>query len=199
MSRLDRWTRHLLESEARKRGVSDPESLSRAELLRVIMQGEEGLRGGARKLVGSLLGGAALGFFGKAPPRPSLTHDTRPPPAAEKPRALALSYEGPSRISLLRKHTELQLSWQVSELAIGRARSVLGPRGELAVRVITVHADDTVKSRTDEHGPVAASGEWSLHLPSVDAHCVGSIGVRDGERFVSIAHDSSRASRSDAA
>lgn len=119
-----------------------------------------------------------------APPAPQLS-------AANAPAAVSGT---PSTIAMKREHTELRLSWQVNDADAQRARALLGHHGELALRVVTVRADPAkiVKSEITEHGPLAASGAWTLLLPGPDANCVSAIGVRHGERFVSIVHESSR-------
>ena len=222
VSRIERWTRNLLEAEAKKRGVRDAELRSRAELLRAIVQHDYGTRQSlrnARKLVSTLIdtASAARGMFGKshappppraiqAPPAPTPLAAAAPqiqrapepaaaPPPAPQPSAVAQS---PSRIALKRDHAELELTWQVNDADAQRARALLGHPGELALRVVTVRPDPDkiVQSEITEHGPLNASGAWTLLLPTPDANCVGAIGVRHGERFVSIAHESSRVSAS---
>lgn len=216
MSRIERWTRQLLESQARKRGVMAPEARSRAELVSAILRHDyasnHSLRN-ARKLVGNLLETASqLGELiqpetrPSAPPGHKLPRPTpRPEPAVLPPTAAtiipppsAASPEPelqPTRLTQERQHAELKLHWQVSEQAAERARALLGSQGELALRVVSVRPDAQriVQSEVTEHGPVEARGEWSLLLPSADVHCVSAIGVRHGDRFVSIAHESSRA------
>ena len=73
VSRIERWTRNLLEAEARKRGVRDAELRSRAELLRAIFQHDYGTRQSlrnARKLVTTLIdtANAVLPLFGAHAP-----------------------------------------------------------------------------------------------------------------------------------
>jgi hypothetical protein len=55
------------------------------------------------------------------------------------------------------------------------------------------HPTQVVQSEVSEHGPISQAGAWKLVLPSEDTHAVGSVGMRHGERFVSIVHQSSRA------
>ena len=217
MSRIERWTRNLLEAEARKRGVRDAELRSRAELLRAIFQHDYGTRQSlrnARKLVTTLIdtANAVLPLFGAHAPtplqerprmQPAAKSHPLPVPAAGRAPAPQLTAPtkpeevpaAPSRIAIKRDRAELQLSWQVNDADTERARKLLGHRGELALRVVTVRADPStiVKSEITEHGPLTASGAWTLLLPTTDANCVSAIGIRHGERFVSIVHDSSRA------
>ncbi len=83
-----------------------------------------------------------------------------------------------------------RLRWDVSEDGQRRARAVLGHDGELAVRLVTIRPDPdrVVRSEITEHGPVHASGEWTADLVEGTARCLATIGLRDGNRFVSIAH-----------
>jgi hypothetical protein len=93
-----------------------------------------------------------------------------------------------------REARTLHLRWRVSEQGADRARILLGMRGELAVRIVSVRADEdhVVHSEVTEHGPIDSSGEWTAQLESADTHCVSAIGLRSAGRFVSIVHCSSR-------
>jgi hypothetical protein len=75
------------------------------------------------------------------------------------------------------------------------AQRLLGGPGELSLRIVCVQADpaQVVRSSVTEHGPLDANGVWSWTLPGPETHCVGAVGVRHGDRFISIAHQSSRA------
>jgi hypothetical protein len=234
VSRIDRWTRQVLEEQARKRGVVTPESLSSAELVREIAERSyemrDGLRDNARKIVETLR--SALPLFGRRTTSvKTLVTDTRPPAVwearggavdsaaelergssarsgaddarvssaragtAERKPADARSGDASTHITLQRREAELLLSWNVGEQAERRARELLGgARGELAVRIVCVHPEPSahVQSQISEHGPVEASGSWTVALPRADAQCVGAVGLRDGERFVSIVHETSR-------
>jgi hypothetical protein len=88
----------------------------------------------------------------------------------------------------------LHLRWRVSEQGADRARILLGMRGELALRIVSVRADadHVVRSEVTEHGPIDSTGEWTAQLESADTHCVSAIGLRSAGRFVSIVHCSSR-------
>lgn len=127
-----------------------------------------------------------------------------PAPAAtlpEPPRALRPS-QAPSGVWSSSKerltcegapHSGLLLRWTISDEGERRARAVLGlgdSDGELTVRLVSIRpdAERVVRSEITEHGPVAASGEWSPG-PLLDAErCVAAIGMRAGDRFVSIVH-----------
>jgi hypothetical protein len=82
----------------------------------------------------------------------------------------------------------------VSEQGADRARILLGMRGELALRIVSVRedADHVVHSEVTEHGPIESTGEWTAQLETADTHCVSAIGLRSAGRFVSIVHCSSR-------
>lgn len=220
MSLFNRWTRTVLESEARKRGIVAPQEASQPELLKNIVQHDyessHGLRDNARKIVGSWLGSAAAAALPRLKHRgapAALARDSQVPAAAAVPvarvsrqtpapaAAPARTIEGKNQLVLARNQAELQLTWDVSASATQRARSLLGEfsqQGELALRVVSVRPDlaTVVQSEVSEHGPVDPNGAWTLLLPSRDAHCVGSIGVRHGEHFISIVHESSRGNAS---
>jgi hypothetical protein len=202
VSRIERWTRQLLETEARKRGIRDPEVRSRPELLWAIAQHDYGARQSlrtARKLVGSIASAAqALPLLSRRGPMqpsslPMPEAEPGPQPSAAA-QAVAAPPVEPSRLQLRRAEGQLELSWQVNALDAQRARQLLGQHGELSLRIVCVQADPTqvVRSSVTEHGPLDARGAWTWVLPGPDAHCVGSVGVRSGDRFVSIAHESSR-------
>ena len=201
VSRIERWTRHWLETEARKRGIRDPEVRSRAELLWAIGQHDFGARQSlrtARKLVGSILEGAthALPLLSS---RRSQAAAKRVAPAFE-PSVSAPQLEAapvvaePSRLQLRREAGQLELTWRVNAQDTQRAQRLLGQPGELSLRIVSVQADPTqvVSSSVTEHGPLDPQGAWTWTLPGPETHCVGAIGVRHGDTFVSITHESSR-------
>ena len=90
-------------------------------------------------------------------------------------------------------HSGLLLRWAITHEGERRARAVLGVddgAGELTVRLVSIRpdAERIVRSEITEHGPVAASGEWAPG-PLLDTErCVAAIGMRAGDRFVSIVH-----------
>jgi hypothetical protein len=202
VSRIERWTRHLLEAEAHKRGIRDPEVRSRTELLFAIAQHDvsarprQGLRS-ARKLLGSIV--ESLPLLGSRSGHQAKQFSPPPIPAPE-PSAPSVSGSQltastePSRLQLRREAGQLELSWQVNPRDAQRARRLLGQHGELSLRIVCVQADpqEVVRSSVMEHGPLDPAGAWSWTLPGPDTHCVGSVGVRHGDQFVSIAHESSR-------
>lgn len=209
VSRIERWTRQWLENEARKRGIRDPDIRSRAELLWAIGQHDFGARQSlrtARKLVGSILEGASHALPLLSLRRGHADHadhaDTkRPTPAFEPshdPAQLEAAQDTapaqPSRLQLRREAGQLELTWQVNAQDRQRAQQLLGQPGELSLRIVSVQADPTqvVRSSITEHGPLDPNGAWTWTLPGPETHCVGAVGVRHGDRFVSIAHESSR-------
>jgi hypothetical protein len=196
VSRIERWTRHLLEAEAHKRGIRDPEARSRTELLWAIAQHDVSARNGlrsARRLVGSIVDALPL-----LPSRRSRDRQPSPlsipAPEAPQPSAALTESTEPSRLQLRREAGQLELVWQVNPLDAQRARRLLGQHGELSLRIVSVQADprQVVLSSVTEHGPLEPQGAWTWTLPGPDTHCVGAIGVRHGGQFVSIAHESSR-------
>jgi hypothetical protein len=200
VSRIERWTRHLLEAEAHKRGIRDPEARSQPELLWAIAQHDVSARQGlrsARRLVSSIVDALPLlSSRHKAKQSSPLPTAARQPSAiAPQPSAAQLSESTePSRLQLRREAGQLELTWQVNPLDAQRARRLLGQHGELSLRIVSVQADpeQVVRSSVTEHGPLEPVGAWTWTLPGPETHCVGSIGVRHGGQFVSIAHESSR-------
>ena len=88
LTRIERWTRDVLEHEARKRGIRDPEVRTHAELVRLILRHDyaspHSLRN-ARKLLGSLLETAGVTLRSYAPPVPQApVRERRPTPAATR-------------------------------------------------------------------------------------------------------------------
>jgi hypothetical protein len=87
----------------------------------------------------------------------------------------------------------LLLRWTITGEGERRARALLGlaeSDGELTVRLVAIRPDpdQVVRSEITEHGPVSASGQWSLAPLNDVARCVATVGLRAGDRFVSIVH-----------
>lgn len=183
-----------MEAEAHKRGIRDPEVRSRTELLFAIAQHDVSARPrqslrSARKLLGSIV--ESLPLLGSR----SSSHERQPSPLPIPVPTPELTVSTvPSRLQLRREAGQLELSWQVNPRDAQRARRLLGQHGELSLRIVCVQADPqhVVRSSVMEHGPLDPEGAWSWTLPGPDTHCVGSVGVRHGDQFVSIAHESSR-------
>ncbi len=79
--------------------------------------------------------------------------------------------------------------WRVDDEGLARGRELLGAKGALTLRVIRVlaHPDHSVESRQEDRRPLEASG-FAIIDSEPSAKIVASVGVADGERFVSIAH-----------
>lgn len=206
MSRIERWTRNLLETEARKRGIRDAEARSRTELFWAIAQHDYGARQSlrtARKLVGSIVDGLPLLSSRRSAerqpsPLPLSAREPSPQPTAAVAAPQLAASTVPSSLQLRREDGQLELSWQVNARDTQLAERLLGGPGELSLRIVCVQADaaEVVRSSVTEHGPLDPNGVWSWTLPGPDTHCVGAVGVRNGDRFISIAHQSSRAALS---
>jgi hypothetical protein len=120
------------------------------------------------------------------PEPPSATRPSQAPSGVWSSSKERLTCEGAPNSGLL-------LRWVITDEGERRARAVLGVSdadGELTVRLVSIRpdAERIVRSEITEHGPVAASGEWAPG-PLADAErCVAAIGMRAGDRFVSIVH-----------
>jgi hypothetical protein len=84
----------------------------------------------------------------------------------------------------------LLLRWSVTESGQLRAGAVLGQRGELALRIISIQPDPerVVRSQIIEHGPVGDHGEWRAPALPPGTRCFAAVGLRAGNRFVAIVH-----------
>jgi hypothetical protein len=84
----------------------------------------------------------------------------------------------------------LLVRWSVTEGGQLRAGAVLGERGELALRIISIQSDPerVVRSQITEHGPVGEHGEWRAPALAPGARCFAAVGLRAGNRFVAIVH-----------
>lgn len=88
------------------------------------------------------------------------------------------------------KREALLVSWKVTSRSIERARKVLGGEGTLAARLVVVARDRGAHVRSDtlEHGPIDDTGEHLFPSIPLGARCTASVGLRAGDRFVSVAH-----------
>jgi len=213
MRGFERWSRKWLETEAKKRGVAQPETSTRTGLFRAIVEYDANagtLRDQARKWLRSVFEapsallkglGSRAELVDRVPPAEpvgsvrSAANDPSESPTQSFTPVGGSPKDSATHLELKRAGGELSLSWQISSHATECAHKLLGEPGQLVLRVVSVrpHPTQVVQSEVSEHGPISHSGAWKLVLPSNDAHCVGSIGVRHGERFVSIVHQSSRA------
>jgi hypothetical protein len=84
----------------------------------------------------------------------------------------------------------LRVRWQVSDEGQARAQTLLGDRGELALRVVVIRPDsnNVVSSEITEHGPVASHGEWTTRRAPGGTRAFAAVGLRGDGRFVSIKH-----------
>ncbi len=81
----------------------------------------------------------------------------------------------------------IRLCWSISEGEIERARLLIDPDAVLCVRVVAFSPlrDDVLRQVQDRPG-VEPRGECDAGM--VDGRAIVSIGLRAGERFVSITH-----------
>ena len=81
----------------------------------------------------------------------------------------------------------IRLCWSLSEGEIERARTLIEPEAVLCVRVVAFSPlrDDVLRQVQDRPG-VEPRGECDAGM--VDGRAIVSIGLRSGERFVSITH-----------
>jgi hypothetical protein len=126
---------------------------------------------------------------GRAPRRPAAE---AAPPAASAVAAQQLT----PQVADDQLHCEgepssgLCLRWQVSDDGLRRARAVLGDVGELAIQLVDVRTDahQIVRTEITEHGPVGMRDTWTAPPRPTGARCVAAVGLRQGTRFVAIAH-----------
>ncbi len=81
----------------------------------------------------------------------------------------------------------VRLAWSISDAEIQRARGLIDSDGVLCVRVVAFSPlrDDVLRHVQDRPG-VEPQGECDVGM--VDGRAIVSIGLRAGERFVSIIH-----------
>jgi hypothetical protein len=83
---------------------------------------------------------------------------------------------------------EALVAWHVSEGALRRARSLAGNDASLVLRAIVLDlGEGGAPRRRVREEDVAAAGERMLQLEG-RSRVVAAVGVRAGDRFVSIAH-----------
>ncbi len=88
------------------------------------------------------------------------------------------------------RRDSLLVSWKVTERSVERARAVLGGDGTLTARLVVVARERGADVRADcvEQAPVDATGEHVFTPIPTGARCTASVGLRSGDRFVSVAH-----------
>jgi len=81
------------------------------------------------------------------------------------------------------------LVWRLDEADLGRGRALLGANGVLTLRVVQIvaHPDHSVESRREDRRPLEPAGWTRLDAPE-GARLVASVGLSEGERFVSVLH-----------
>lgn len=113
------------------------------------------------------------------------------PDASDSPEHIAAPPEAEDRVTWVCGQSDAALlRWHATAAGIRRARAVLGADGELALRVVVVAPDvrEIVRTQVVVHGPVDAAGELPATPAIEGARRVAAVGLRAGERFVSIAH-----------
>jgi hypothetical protein len=85
------------------------------------------------------------------------------------------------------EHAGIRLSWSVSEAEVARARAFTDADAVLCVRVVAFSPlrDDVLRQVQDRPG-VELRGDCDVGI--IDGRAIVSIGLRAGERFVSITH-----------
>lgn len=93
-------------------------------------------------------------------------------------------------VSLSVDASRVLVSWELDDVSVQRARRVLGAEGTLAARLVWVAPDATTLVRSDmrERRDVPSAGEWVIGELPEGARATASVGITDGERFISIAH-----------
>lgn len=92
-------------------------------------------------------------------------------------------------VAILGERGARAVTWRVEASGVARARALLGRDGELTLRIVTVevNVDHAVTSRSRDRGPIEARGFELLDVEP-GARIVISVGLRAGDRFVSIVH-----------
>jgi hypothetical protein len=119
-------------------------------------------------------------------------------PSSDAQAGTSRRYEGaesrPSNSSEVRglevvrtERAGIRLCWSISDSEIERARTLIDPDAVLCVRVVAFSPlrDDVLRQVQDRPG-VDSRGECDAGM--VDGRAIVSIGLRAGERFVSITH-----------
>lgn len=118
-------------------------------------------------------------------PRDSQPFTGRRDDGAESTRAGAGEIRG---LEVVRtERAGIRLCWSIAESDIDRARTLIDPDAVLCVRVVAFSPlrDDVLRHVQDRPG-VEPRGECDAGM--VDGRAIVSIGLRAGERFVSITH-----------
>lgn len=140
------------------------------------------------------------------PARPSAPPPPRPEaePVAAIPRAPAPMVAAPEFddedesdglagedeiVAVRASDRDLLLSWQIGDDCIRRGKLLLPDAGEIAVKLVYVHRAEGSDVRSEERERVVERmGEWLVADVPKDAWITASVGLRQGGRFVSLAH-----------
>jgi len=95
-------------------------------------------------------------------------------------------------VAILSERGVRAVVWRVDEAGLARARALLRAEGQLTLRIVTVEADAAlaVSNRSEDRGPIEQSG-FELLETGPGARLVVSVGLREADRFVSVAHTAS--------
>ena len=113
---------------------------------------------------------------------------TNPDAHARQSDALATSVNELRGLEVVRtERAGVHLTWSISESEIERARALIDSEAVLCVRVVAFSPlrDDVLRQVQDRPG-VEPRGECDAGM--VDGRAIVSVGLRSGERFVSITH-----------
>ncbi len=94
-------------------------------------------------------------------------------------------------VGLVRQDDACAVAWRVDRAGLARARAVLGTDGQLTLRVVRIghRQEGALRSHHDRDASVR-SGVALVDALASD-RVVASVGLLDGDRFVSIAHATS--------
>jgi hypothetical protein len=110
--------------------------------------------------------------------RPAHAARSESEPASSDVHGLSVSRAGQGGI---------QLAWSLSDTELSRARSLVDPEAVLCVRVVAFSPlrDDVLREVQDRPG-VESRGACDVGM--VEGRAIASIGLRAGDRYVSIIH-----------
>lgn len=107
----------------------------------------------------------------------------------------ALAREG-EIVAIRASERDVLLSWQVADDHVARGRRLMPDADRVSVRVVLFHRADGFGIRREERERfVERSGEWLVPDVPREVWMTASVGLRAGDRFLSLAHSAaSRAS-----
>jgi hypothetical protein len=123
----------------------------------------------------------------EAPAERTPRRATLPPPRASELSAGGAAPSDVVGLQLTHSQGGLRLAWSISQPEIARARSLIDSDAVLCVRVVAFSPlrDDVLREVQDRPN-VDPQGSCDVGL--VDGRAIVSVGLRAGERFVSITH-----------